>query len=215
MGDELKLVEFTKEGLIVNALMGGSLRYKDLKRVTGLSDAWLSRKLQELLQIGIVILWSGRYRLDVGRLQEALRDEKPFVARLMAQEIVRKDSGVVGVVLFGSLVRDSRRDGDIDLLVVTGDGEFNPVGVSLEMFRRFGLAVDIVSVSLKDLFRWLYELPPIVFGILSGYEVLFDGGCIRDFLKILKGEALKRWTYVEEEKLWLRSELLPRMLKRP
>lgn len=209
----MKLVKFTKEGLIVHALMGGALRYKDLKMATGLSDAWLSKKLQELAQLGIIVLRDGRYCLKVERLQEALRNEKPFIARLIAQEIVKERSGILAIVLFGSLVRDQRMEADIDLLIATIGEEFNPVETSVEMLRKFGVAVDIVQVTLKELLRWLYEKPPIVFGILSGYEVLFDSGYFKSFLELLKREVVKDWVYVEEDKLWLRKELLPRMSK--
>jgi len=206
---EMKLVEFTKEGLIIHALMSGALRYKDLKRTTGISDAWLSKKLQELLKLGIVVLQDGNYSIDAGKLQEALKNEKPFIARLVAQEIAKRND-VLAIVLFGSLVRDSSKEGDIDLLVVTTEEEFNPIRVSLEMFRMFGVAVDIVHLTFEDLLKWFYEKPPILFGILSGYEILFDKGYFQDLLKTLKKEVLKNWVYLEREELWLRKELLPR-----
>lgn len=104
-------------------------------------------------------------------------------------------------------------EADIDLLIATIGEEFNPVETSVEMLRKFGVAVDIVQVTLKELLRWLYEKPPIVFGILSGYEVLFDSGYFKSFLELLKREVVKDWVYVEEDKLWLRKELLPRMSK--
>jgi len=210
----MKLVEFTKEGLIVHALMGSALRYKDLKRVTGLSDAWLSKKLQELLRVGMVVLRDGHYSLNVKRFQEALRGEKTFIARLVAQELVRRmDSDVLAVVLFGSLVQNSRGEGDIDLLIVTPHEDFDPLMVSVEMLRKFGVAVDIVHVTLREFLAWLYDKPPILFGVLSGFEILFDRGYIKDFLELLKIEIAKEWVYVKEDKLWVRRELLPLMLK--
>jgi len=205
----MKLVEFTKEGLIVHALMSGALRYKDLKRATGLSDAWLSKKLQELLKLGIVVLQDGNYSIDAGRFQEALKNEKPFIARLVAQEIAKRND-VLAIVLFGSLVWGPSKEGDIDLLVVTMEEEFDPIKVSLEMLRMFSVAVDIVHLTLKDFLKWLYDKPPILFGILSGYEVLFDKGYFKDLLKTLEKEVLKDWAYLEREEFWVRKELLPR-----
>jgi len=210
----MKLVEFTKEGLIMHALMGSTLRYGDLKRVTGLSDAWLSKKLQELLRVGMVVLRDGHYSLNVKRFQEALRGEKTFIARLVAQELVRRmDSDVLAVVLFGSLVENSRGEGDIDLLIVTPHEDFDPLMVSVEMLRKFGVAVDIVHVTLREFLAWLYDKPPILFSVLSGFELLFDRGYIRDFLELLEREVVKEWVYVKEDKLWVRIELLPLMLK--
>ncbi|MFQ6075454.1 MAG: nucleotidyltransferase domain-containing protein, partial [Candidatus Bathyarchaeia archaeon] len=208
----MKMVDFTKEGLIIKALMESPLRYKELKKVTGLSHAWLSKKLQELLNVGVIVSRNSYYRLDVERLQEALRNEKTHIARMMAQEIaVSRD--VVAVVLFGSLVRSRRKEADIDLLVVTVDNGFSPIQVSLEMFRKFGVAVDILHVTLTEFLKWLYDKPVILFGILSGYEILYDEGYIKPFLKTLKRETLKDWAYVQEKEIWVKKRLLPHISK--
>jgi len=82
--------------------------------------------------------------------------------------------------------------------------------VSLEMLRMFSVAVDIVHLTLKDFLKWLYDKPPILFGILSGYEILFDKGYFKDLLKTLEKEVLKDWAYLEREEFWVRKELLPR-----
>lgn len=208
----MKIVEFTKEGLIIKALMESPLRYKELKKATGLSNAWLSKKLQELLNVGIIVSRNSYYRVDTERLREALRNEKTYIARMIAQEIARARN-VVAVILFGSLVRSRRKEADIDLLVVTVENEFNSTQVSLEMFRKFGVAVDIVHVTLKELLTWLYDKPLILFGILSGYEILYDEGYIKPFLKTLKQETLKRWVYIKEKEIWVKKELLTRILK--
>jgi len=208
----MKIVDFTKEGLIIQALIDGPLRYRELKKLTGLSHAWLSKKLQELLNVGLITSRNNYYSVNVERLQEALRNEKTYIARMIAQEITRTHN-VVAVVLFGSLVRSQRKEADIDLLVVTVENEFSPIQVSLEMFRKFGVAVDIVHVTLKELLKWLYDKPPILFGILSGYEILYDEGYINPLLKTLKRENLKHWVYIQEKEIWVKKRLLPRILK--
>lgn len=210
----MKLLEFTKEGLIVQALMEKPLRYKELKKATGLSHAWLSKKLQELQNLGVIISQGGQYRIEPARLQGALKDEKTHIARMIAQEIA-KTYEVVAVVLFGSLARSQQKDGDIDLLVVTLENSFDEIHVSLEMLRRFGVAVDILHITLKELLTWLYEPPTILFGIFSGYEILYDEGYIGSFLKTLKQQTLKNWTYLPEKQLWLKKELLSHMSKQP
>jgi len=101
----MKLVEFTKEGLIVQALMEGPLRYKELKEKTRMSDAWLSRKLRELQNLGVIISRGEKYYLEWGRFREALKNEKTYIARMIAQEIARTHN-VVAVILFGSLARN-------------------------------------------------------------------------------------------------------------
>ena len=210
----MKLLEFTKEGLIVQALMEKPLRYKELKKATGLSHGWLSKKLQELQHLGVIISQEGQYHIEPTRLQGALKNEKTHIARMVAQEIA-KTYDVVAVVLFGSLARSQQKEGDIDLLIVTLENNFDEIHVSLEMLRRFGVAVDIIHITLKELLTWLYEPPPILFGILNGYEILYDEGYIGPFLKTLKQQTLKNWTYLTEKQLWLKKELLPHISKQP
>lgn len=208
----MKIVEFTKEGLIIKALMERPLRYKELKKTTGLSHAWLSKKLQELLNVGVIVSRNSYYRLDAERLQEALRNEKTYIARMIAQEIAGTHN-TVAIVLFGSLIRNRQKGADIDLLVVTVENGFSPIQVSLEMFRKFGVAVDIVHITLKEFLKWLYDKPPILFGILSGYEILYDEGYIKPYLKTLKRETLKDWAYVQEKEIWVKKKLLPHISK--
>ena len=43
-----RLVELTPEGKILSSLIGGGRSYSALKEKTGLSDRWLSRKLEDL-----------------------------------------------------------------------------------------------------------------------------------------------------------------------
>lgn len=204
----MKIVEFTKEGLIIKSLMEGPHRYKELKRATGLSNAWLSKKLQELLNLGIIYAQNGYYHLNPQRLQEALKNEKTHIARIIAQEIIKTYS-VEAVILFGSLVRSQRKDADIDLLVITTENFFNPLQVSLQMFRRFAVAVDIVHVTLKEFMKWLHDKPPLLFGLLTGYKILYDKGYIKPFLDTLKHEIQKEWVYIQEKETWLKKKLLP------
>jgi predicted nucleotidyltransferase len=208
----MKLVEFTKEGLIVRALMDKPLRYTDLKKATELSDAWLSKKLLELQNLGIVISKGGQYCIQPEKLREALKYEKTYIARMIAQEIA-KTRAIASIILFGSLVRRQRKEADIDLLVVTLENEFDPIQTSLDILRKFGVAVDILNIELKELLAWFYEPPPILFGILGGYEILYDEGYVRPLLKTLEQQTLKNWAYMPEEELWVKKELLPLILK--
>ena len=81
------------------------------------------------------------------------------------------------------------------------------------MFRKFGVAVDIVHVALREFLKWLDDKPPILFGILRGYEILYDEGYIRPLLKTLERETLKDWVYVQEKEIWVRKGLLPHILR--
>lgn len=202
----MKLIEFTPEGSIVNALMNGPLRYKDLKRV-GLSEAWLSRKLRELVQLGMVVLERGHYRLDPVKLRLAFSGEKALFARMIAHEI-SKNPDILGVVLFGSLAR-GKKGGDVDLLVLTMDGRFDEGRAAIEMFEKYGVAVDFVHVKFKRLIEWFLDEPPLVFGILSGYEFLFDGGGLSGIFELLDREVRKEWVYLEDAGIWVRKGSFP------
>lgn len=204
----MKIVEFTKEGLIVKALMEGPHRYKELKKATELSNAWLSKKLQELLNLGMIYAQNGYYHLNPERLQEALKKEKTHIARMIAQEII-KTYKVEAIILFGSLARNQQRDADIDLLVITTENFFNPLQVSIQLFRRFAVAVDIVHLTLKEFLKWLHDKPPLLFGLLTGYKILYDKGYIKPFLGTLKREIHKEWVYIQEKEAWLKKKLLP------
>jgi predicted nucleotidyltransferase len=205
--ETMKLVEFTKEGLIIDALAKEPLRFRDLKQATGLSDAWLSKKLRELLRAEILSWREGRYFLNGNVLRQAMRGEKAFTAKLVAHEIAERDD-VVLVALFGSLAREPTRDADIDLLIVTHGREFDPLQTSLEAFRKFGVSVDILHLGLKDLLAWFFEKPPILFGFMRGYRVLYDGGCFGELLKLLEKEIREEWVYLKEGELWVKKELL-------
>jgi len=127
---------------------------------------------------------------------------------MIAQEIIKTHS-VEAVILFGSLVRRQRKDADIDLLVITTENSFNSIQVALQMFRRFAVAVDIVHVTLKEFMKWLHDKPPLLFGLLTGYEILYDKGYIKPFLNTLKHEIHKEWIYIQEKEIWLKKKLLP------
>lgn len=144
-----------------------------------------------------------------------LRGEKPYIARMISQELTETYDDVLAIILFGSLARDmgfnTSRDGeaDIDLLVVTMYKGFNPLETSLRIFHRFGVAVDIVHATLLEMLRWLEEKPPILFNILSGYQVLWDEGYVKPLLRRLELETLREWTYIKEKQLCIKKRLLP------
>lgn len=89
------------------------------------------------------------YRLNPLALREALRGSKRAMAVAMAHDLAVNPE-VLAVVLFGSLARGVK-GGDIDFLVVVRSRELDDVRAAVELFEKYGLAVDVVSVSLKRL----------------------------------------------------------------
>ena len=65
-------------------------------------------------------------------------------------------------------------------------------------------------MSLKEFLHNLLGEPTILFGILEGYEVLYDKFNIARGLLMLKEiEIKKRWFYDPEEDIWLERKLMP------
>ncbi len=199
----IRILDYTKEGLIIRALMRGPMSYKELKNETGMSDAWLSRKLKELMALRVVLKDDGTYKLSPAGLMKVLSQSKEVIARAMAFELVR-NRDVMAVILFGSLARGDV-EGDIDLLVITRRKELDEVKVSLELFKKFGVAVDIVSVTLRDFLKWLDEKPPLLFQVAIEGVVLYDRACIGELLSEIASEIAKNYTYLGEVKLWVKK----------
>ena len=201
----MKLLEQTKEGLIVSALMQRALRYSELKRETGLSDAWLSKKLRELSEAGVVKCRDGVYMLNPVGFRSALTQNKFYYAQLMALDLAKRED-VLAVILFGSLARNPMSGGDIDLLVVTRSGsQLDGIGESVRLFDRYGVAVDIVPVAFRGLLRWFLEGSPLLLSILRSHAVLFDSGGFARLLDLMASEAAVEWTYADEVGAWLRK----------
>ncbi len=46
----------------------------------------------------------------------------------------------------------------------------------------------------------------LIFGILEGYDVLFDRAGIAQLLKVFKKDIYKKWSYNPDEEIWLKLE---------
>jgi len=213
-----RFVEVTPEGRIVSALLEGTKGYSELKSATGLSDRWLSKKLKELVSAQIVEHECNRYRLR--KPIEIVNSDPVFTkylqeratlkckARLMAEEISR-NSQVVAVILFGSVAKgESTGESDIDLLIVTEreiEDQLHEM-VYILMFK-YDAPVEAIIQTYNDLIANLQAGTAFSFGLLEGYEILYDRGGLEELLHIKKKEILEGWVYDEEVGAWIQKKL--------
>lgn len=212
----LSLIELTPEGRIIAALFEGPKTYGQLRSSTRLSDRWLSEKLKQLSASGTVGEESGAYSLRASR--NILKNDHLFARYVQTSAskeaksraiagAVSNNQGVVGVVLFGSLVKgEATEESDIDLLVVTEDeleGDLTDLIYSL-MFE-YDIPVDAVLMTYDELIAHLQAKTSFSFGLLEGYSVQYDTGGIEGLLSIKEREMRKNWSYDDEAGAWTRK----------
>jgi predicted nucleotidyltransferase len=215
-----RLIEITPEGRIVAALIKGPKSYGGLKSATGLSDRWLSKKLEELSSSGLIDRHKNDYQLKnpteiinadpifARYLQE--RISLKVKAKLIAEEI-SQDEQVIAITLFGSVAKEqATEESDIDLLIVTDlpmEDKLNNIVYKL-MFKH-DVPVEAVFLTYDDLIINLQAKTAFTFGLLEGYQILYDRGGVENMLTIRKKEIQENWIYDEEAQAWIQKKLLP------
>lgn len=200
----LKLSAFTPEGRIVRALSNGENSFSKLAKATGLSERWLSIKLKQLLQLGVVKLSSNGYQVDHEKLHALLAPSLKETAWIAAYEVVEKHPQVLSVLLYGSIAKGKvHEESDVDLLVISE----NPLDLTddeYEISMKYGIAFEMTSVSLTEFLAMLHFKSALLFGILEGYDMLFDRAGITTLLKVSNKDIHKNWQYNKDEELWLK-----------
>lgn len=200
----LKLFALTPEGRIVRALSSGEKSFSELVKATGLSERWLSIKLKQLLQLGVVKLSGNGYQVDHEKLHAILIPSLKETAWLAAYEIVEKYPQILSVLLYGSVAKGNvHEESDVDLLVISE----NPLNLTEDEYKismRHGVAFEITSVALTEFLAMLHFKSALLFGILEGYDVLFDRAGITALLKVFMKDIYKNWRYNKDEGLWLK-----------
>jgi predicted nucleotidyltransferase len=200
----LKLFTLTPEGRIIQALSSGGKSFSELFRETGLSERWLSIKLKQLLRLGVVRISGNGYQIDRDKLHSILVASLREIAWIAAYEIVEKHSEVLGVLLYGSVAKGkTREESDIDLLVIS-ENPLNLADDEYQISMKYGVAFEINSITLKEFIVMLNMESSLIFGILEGYDVLFDSAGIATLLKVFKKDIYKNWSYNPDEEIWLK-----------
>jgi len=214
-----KLVAITPEGKIIAALIESPKSYSELKLYTGLSDRWLSKKLKELSFAGLIEHYTNRYQLKESA--EIIAADPVFAqflqgkaslmakAKLIAEEIGRNE-GVVAIILFGSVAKgEVAEDSDIDLLVVTEwETEETLNDLVYKLMFKYNVSVEAIFLTYDDLIINLQAKTTFSFGLLEGYNVLFDRGGVNTLLGIKRKEIQDNWIYDDEAGAWFQKRVL-------
>jgi len=203
----MKIYDLTPEGKIINALVDMDLSFNGLLKETGLSGRWLALKLKELVGLRVVTQsLDKRYRLNHLKLQELVAENLGSIARLIAFELA-KNREVIAVVLFGSVAKArEKKESDIDLLIVTERAVTLGDVISQLMFQ-FNVQIEAVIVTFQELLTAIRIKPPLLFGIMEGYAILFDRGGVASILKTVEMDVRREWVYDEEVDVWVKKEL--------
>ncbi len=215
-----KLVEITPEGKIVAALIKGPQSYGKLKSMTGLSDRWLSKKLKELSSLRLIEHHGSNYRLQS---PTEIVDADPVFAQYIQREVplkvkagliaeeISQNAQVVAVILYGSLAKEqATEESDIDLLVITEKDIEDQLNVMVyNLMFKHDAPVEAVFLTYDDLVINLQAKTAFSFGLLEGYQILYDRGGLESMLSIRKKEIQEDWFYDEEAQAWIQKKLIP------
>lgn len=213
----MNLVQLTPEGKIVMELAAGAKTYTELKRLTQLSDRWLSRKLKELVVAGVIELRENKYSLakldtiydDPLALECFKTRASPLgKAKLIADELGR-DHRVLAVVLFGSVAKGrATEESDLDLMIITEGGvELNEE--VYELAFRYDLPIEATFMSFEELLSHVQSRTTFLLGVLEGYEMLHDRAGIGNLISFLKAEVEGKFFYDEGAGAWIQKSVLP------
>lgn len=215
-----KLVQITPEGKIAIALIESPKTYSELKFATALSDRWLAKKLKELSSAGLVEHYENRYRLK--NPMEIIGADPIFAqflqrrvslktkAKLIAEEMSRYEL-VVAVILFGSVARgEATAESDIDMLIVTEVEMEEPLNNTVyDLMFKYDVPVEAIFLTYDDLIINLQAKTTFSFGLLEGYQVLYDRGGVENLLSMKKKEIQRHWIYDEEVGTWIQRNPTP------
>jgi len=209
----LTLVSLTSEGKVLATLWHGRHSYTELKLETGLSDRWLTVKLDELLHNKVVDK-SGRWyslsrELDVSSYELSLY--LVFKAGQVARELGRLRS-VLAIVLFGGVVQKrAHLYSDLDMVIVVGEpmGDVRSMVLSKvsELEWKYHVAIEAVILSQRDFLDNVNSGEGgIVYGLAEGCDVLIDKtGELSKLLHDRIEEIKRSHDYLEEARIWLKA----------
>jgi predicted nucleotidyltransferase len=222
----IKLFKTTPQFRVLIALLSGDYSFGELKKKTDLSGRWLSKTLGELSILGVVEKSGSHYRLvsarkiyeimskQLGELNNLVKFSLPMVdARekaARAAEFLARNEEVLAIILFGSVAKGRvTAESDIDLLLITS----SKIDLTDDVYDAMVLVqapIEALTITIKQFFRNLIDEPTMLFGILEGYEVLYDRhNVVRGLLKLKEAEIMKHWVYDAEEEIWLERRLMP------
>lgn len=229
MRNMLKLFRMTPEFKVLRALLDGDKSFTELRVEAGLSSRWLNKVLLDLLNSGLIRKVNMRYQLNsVDRISGIIKNQifelnkgidlfLPGVAlhekAVRAARLLGRDENVLAVVLFGSVAKGTAdSESDIDLLIITLS-KAHLTDKIYDVMVEVEAPIEALVITFRQFLSILLDEPIMLFGILEGYEVLYDKINLVGLLKFKHLEIKKRWFYDEDEGIWLEKRLM-RCLKR-
>jgi predicted nucleotidyltransferase len=211
-GLKVKLASLTAEGRILLTLKHGKHTYSELRLETGLSDRWLTVKLEELEGEGIVEKmgkWYGlRKELDASSYELSLYMR--FQAERMAGKLA-KLGFVRTVVLFGGVAQGKAHQySDLDMIIVVNKSvDTVKKEIMLEISKlelMYHVTVEPLILAEEDFLDNVYSPEAgIIYGVAEGFKVLTNK--TGEFTRILNDrveEIRRSREYLEEARIWLK-----------
>lgn len=211
---ELDLVSLKPEAKIVLTLKHGKHTYGELKFETGLSDRWLTVKLESMKRQGIVekddkwyglsgVLAISAYELSLYMISQAKR----IAAGLTKLHFVR------AIILFGSVAKKNAHEySDLDMIIIASkptdevkDGVISEIS---KLESKYHIAIEPLILTKDDFLDNVNSQEGgIVYGIANGYEVLTDKtGELAEILRNRVEEIRSSHEYLEEAGIWLKAK---------
>lgn len=211
-GFKVELVSLTPEGKIVLTLMHGKHTYSELKLETGLSDRWLTVKLEELGGRGVVEKsgkWYGlREKLTVSAYELSLHMRS--VAKRVSNELAELPF-VGAVVLFGGVAQNNAHEySDLDMIIVVSESvdkvKKEVISEISRLESKYHVTVEPLFLSVEDFLDNVYSHEGgIVYGVAEGFEVLVDKtGELAEILCERVNEIRRSHDYLEDARIWVK-----------
>jgi len=210
----VELVSLTPKGRIVLTLRHGKHTYSELRFETGLSDRWLTIKLEELQRGGVVEKngrWyglGGKLAISAYELSLYMRSQaKRIAAKLAKLHFVR------AIVLFGSVAQNFAHEySDLDMIIVVS-GQVDEVKkeVVSEISRlesKHHIMVEPLILAEEDFLDNIRSHEGgVVYGVAEGYEVLVDKtGEFAEILHVRVEEIKRTHEYLEDVGIWVKAK---------
>lgn len=210
----MNLISLTSEGMVILTLKHGKHTYSELRFETGLSDRWLTIKLNEL-ENREVLEKDGKWYGLAGDFTVSAYELSLYMvsqARRLAGELSRLRS-VQAIILFGSVPKKEAHEySDLDMIIVVNEQvekvRERVVSKISELERRHHLTIEPIILSTEDfLTNILSDETGIVYGVAEGFEVLAaKGGKLTQILRERVEKIKRTHEYLEEVRIWLKAE---------
>jgi len=208
----MQLLSLTPEGKILLTLVHGKHSYSELRLETGLSDRWLTIKLEQLIAEGIAEKngkWYGlTSKTDVSGYELSLYMKSQ--ADCLANRLSGLDF-VKAVFLFGSVAQKRAQEfSDLDLIIVVSKfheaAKLKIMGEVRWFELTYHLTVEPFILTEEDFLDNVHsDEGGIIFGVAEGFEVLVDKtNMLTRVLRDRVAEIKCSHEFLKDERIWLR-----------